>query len=71
MYRGTDVGKGSESRSDLDQLFSTVRAWLTLFNTDRNGTDASGVFDLPSLVMTDWDSSEVSEWLDAFVNSAV
>jgi hypothetical protein len=32
MYRGTDVGKGSESRSDLDQLFSNVRAWLTLFN---------------------------------------
>jgi hypothetical protein len=26
-------------------------------------------FDLPSLAMVDWGTSEASEWLDAFVDS--
>jgi len=40
IYNGIEV----ESGSDLDQLFSTVRAWLTLFNTPPQTSDRIQIY---------------------------
>jgi hypothetical protein len=48
-----------------DQAVVSVDATHLISDT----ADPAAVFDLPSFVTADWNTSEASEWFDAFVNS--